>query len=285
MTAKPTGYWRKVPALCAAGALLLSAAALHASDLAVVVSYDSGPYGEAYAAFRAALSPGIPADYYDASKPGFTPPEDTRYAVAFGARAAAMDYPPGTHLVYALAPVNARARGWHEISMLPPPAEAIEAYKGLQPGLRRLAVFWAAYPGEQYIHELEEAGVIAGVEIISVKLKSPDSFPERLRRLMGKIDAFWLMPDPVLITRNSLMVLAGFSCANFIPFYAPTHALVQSGATASFAPGFAEAGIAAAKAITGIYKGKPQLPVTYPERSILRVNTELAPKCRWPINK
>ena len=78
--------------------------------------------------------------------------------------------------------------------------------------------------------------VTSGVEIISVRLQSPDSMPERLRKLMGKMDAFWLMPDPVLITKSSLMVLADFSCANSIPFYAPTYALVQGGATASFAP-------------------------------------------------
>ena len=219
-----------IPALlAAAGALLLfTAGELPAAELATIVSSDSGPYAEALEAFKAALS--IPSDFYDASSPDFTPPEDATHVVAFGARAAAVGYPPGTQLVYALAPVNGRSRGWHEISMLPPPAEAIAAYKGLQPGLKRLAVFWAAYPGETYLDELRKEGEKAGITVILTKLKGPDSFPERLRRLMGKMDAFWLMPDPVLINKNSLMVLASFSCANSIPFYAPTYALVQNGA-------------------------------------------------------
>jgi len=269
--------------LAAAGALLLfTAGGLPAADLATVVSSDSGPYSEALEAFKAALR--IPSDFYDASSPDFTPPEDATHVVAFGARAAAVAYPPGTHLVCALAPVNGRSR-WHEISMVPPPAEAVAAFKGLQPGLKRLAVFWAAYPAEAYLDELRKEGEKAGITVILTKLKGPDSFPERLRRLMGKMDAFWLMPDPVLINKNSLMVLASFSCANSIPFYAPTYALVQNGATASFSSDFSESGTAAAKAITNIYKGGEQPRITYPENPLLRVNSELAVKCNWPIRK
>lgn len=284
-TVKRNRNSNRIPALlAAAGALLLfTVRGLPAADLATVVSSDSGPYAEALEAFKAALR--IPSDFYDASSPDFTPPEDATHVVAFGARAAAVGYPPGTHLVYALAPVNGRSRDWHEISMLPPPAEAIAAYKGLQPGLKRLAVFWAAYPGEAYLNELHKEGEKAGITILSAKLKGPDSFPERLRRLMGKIDAFWLMPDPVLINKNSLMVLASFSCANSIPFYAPTYALVQNGATASFSSDFSESGRAAAKAITSIYTGGEQPRITYPEKPLLRVNGELAAKCNWPIKK
>lgn len=275
------GKGHGIPALLAAALSLFMTAPLPAADLAAVVSSDSGPYAEAYAAFKAALD--IPCDFYDASRPGFTPPEEISYAVAFGARAAAAEYPPGTRLVYALAPVTGSGRAWHEISMLPPPAEAIAAYKGLQPGLKRLAVFWAAYPGEPYLSELRKAAETAGVKIVPVKLKSPDSFPERLRSLQGRMDAFWLMPDPVLITRTSLMVLADFSCANSIPFYAPTYGLALNGATASFAPSFSEAGAAAARAVASLYRGGKQPRIIYTEKSLLRVNGELALKCRWPV--
>jgi len=81
------------------------------------------------------------------------------------------------------------------------------------------------------------------------------------------------------------MVLSSFSCANSIPFYAPTSALVLNGASASFAPDFAEAGVEAAKAITNIYRGGQQPRVTYPEKSTLRVNTDLVDKCRWPFTR
>ncbi|MDD2804485.1 MAG: ABC transporter substrate binding protein [Elusimicrobiales bacterium] len=268
---------------CAAAAALplCCPAPARAGELAAIVSSEAGPYAEAYAAFRAGLS--APADFYDASSPGFSLPEEARYVAVFGARATALDFPEGTHRVYALAPVAGRGHRWHQISMLPPPAEALAAYSGLQPGLKRLAVFWAAYPGEKYMEELREAGEAAGIEIISARLKSPDSLPERLRRLMGKMDAFWLMPDPVLITQGSLMVLANFSCANAVPFYAPTYALVQNGATASFAPDFAAAGAAAAWAVEELRAGRRVRLVIYPQNTRLRLNQQLLDKCRWPL--
>jgi hypothetical protein len=272
---------RETGIICGLAALLCgSVLPCPAGEVAAILSSDSGHYSAAYAAFKA--GPSGRADLLDASSPDFYIPADVKYVAAFGVKAAALRYPPGTHLVYALAPVEGRAHS-HEISMAPRPAEALAAYKKLQPGLKRLAVFWTAYPGEDYINELRAAGAGAGVEIISAQLKSPDSLPERLRRLMGKMDAFWLMPDPALITQPSFMVLSAFSCANSVPFYAPTYALAQGGGTASFAPDFAEAGAAAGRAVAVLVSGG-QLPrVIYPENVELRVNENLIGKCKWPI--
>lgn len=265
-------------ALCV---FLLQAAGASAGELAAVVSSVSNPYTEAMGGFKNGIKSQF--DYYDSSKPGFVTPEDARFVAAFGVKAAALDYPPGTHLVYALAPIARRGPGAHEISMLPAPAEALQAYKTLQPQLGRLAVFWSKYPGEGYLEELARAGEPLGVKILPVRIKSPDFFPERLRSLMGKMDAFWLMPDPALINKSGLLVLANFSCANSIPFYAPTYALVLEGATASFSPDFTAAGAAAAQAITLIMKGGEQPKVVYPDRSAMRVNDALRGKCGWPL--
>lgn len=253
-----------------------------AGEVAAVLSSDSGHYADAYAAFKAGPNSG--AERLDASAPGFTIPPDVKYVAAFGVKAAALRYPPGTRLVYALAPVEGRARS-HEISMVPRPSEALAAYKKLQPGLKRLAVFWTAYPGEDYIEELRAAGIGAGVEIISARLSSPDSLPERLRRLMGKMDAFWLMPDPALITQSSVMVLSAFACANSVPYYAPTYALALAGGTAAFAPDFAEAGAAAGRALAVLVSGGNLPRVVYPEHVELRVNEALLGKCKWPLSR
>ncbi len=265
-------------------ALLVQAVSLaKAGELAAVISSPSDPYNEALAGFKAALV--LPFEIYDASKSGFVPPDDIRFVVAFGVRAAAIDYPPGTHLVYALAPIAPGKLGWHEISMLPEPQEAMTAYQALQPSLKRLAVFWAKYPNESYLDELVKAGAARGISVLPVKIKGPDLFPERLRYLIGKMDAFWLMPDPALINRSSLMVLANFSCANGIPFYAPTYALVQNGASASFSADFAAAGTAAAKAINNIYNGGEQPRVAYPDKPAMLVNKEMVDRCGWPFKK
>ncbi len=266
----------------AAAALLLALpCCLSAGDTAAVLSGDSAHYLEAYGAFYTAFSGS--AELLDASKPGFRLPDDIRYAAAFGAKAAALHYPPGTHLVYALAPVSAPGLHWHQVSMAPGPAPALAAFRGLQPGLRRLAVFWAVYPGEDYLEALRQAGETAGIEIISARLKSPDSIPERLRRLLGKMDAFWLLPDPVLITESSLRLFASFSCSNAVPFYAPTRGLVPAGASASFSPDFKDAGAAAASVLAAVKAGERVPHIVYPGNARLVVNEALIEKCHWPL--
>lgn len=264
-----------------AAALLLLPRPAAGGEVAAVLSSNSGHYLEAYAAFKAAF-PGE-ADVLDASVRDFKLPEDVHYAAAFGARATALKYPPGTHLVYALSPVVSGNPHWHQIPLVPPPGDALAAYKGLQPGLARLAVLWSAYPGEAYLDELRAEGEKAGVDVVSVRLKSPDSLPDRLRRLMGQVDAFWLMPDPVLITQDSLMLLASFSCSNAIPFYAPTYALVLAGATATFSHDFRDAGEAAAGAVAALKAGKKLPGVIYTDKARLRVSETPREKCRWPI--
>lgn len=277
----PDSSLERMLARAAAAALLCAPVPAAASDVAAVLSSDIGPYQEAYSGFKAAFAG--EADLVDASAKDFRLPDDVHFVAAFGAKAAAVKYPPGTHLVYALAPVVSQNPHWLQVSMAPHPGEALAAYKGLQPGLRRLAVFWSAYPGEAYMDELRAEGEKAGVAVISARLKSPDSLPERLRRLMGGIDAFWLMPDPALITQDSLMVLTSFSCSNGIPFYAPTTALVQAGATATYSQDFRAAGEAAAAAITGLKEGRDLQGAFYAGKASLRVNEALRGKCRWPI--
>ena len=166
--------------------------------------------------------------------------------------------------------------------MMPDPVQALAAYKALQPGLRRLTVFWTSYPGEDYMAALEAAGRRAGVAVTPTRLKGPDMFPDRLRRSLGRMDAFWVMPDPVLINQSSIMVLTSFSCANAVPFYAPTAALVIDGASASYSPGFYEAGAAAARLVNALRSGAAVPEVAYPPSS-LNVNEPLASKCRWPF--
>ncbi len=275
---KLTGGWPAALAL----PILLAGPAL-GGEISAVLSSGSGPYAEAYASFKTGLA--LPHGTYDASAADFVPPENSAYFAAFGARAAAADYPPGSRGVYVLAPSTVRRRGWQHISMVPSPAGAVAGFLALQPGLKRLAVFWAAYPGEHYMEELRDAGRRAGVDIISAKLRSTDAFPERLRGLLGRMDAFWLMPDPALITAHSLMVLASFACGNSVPFYAPTAALVQNGATASLAPDFAQSGAAAAEAARAFLRGEDLPEVLFVENPRLRLNAELIAKCRWPVKR
>lgn len=255
-----------------------------AQEAAAVLAKGSGLYFETFLAFQKAL--GRPLSTFDlaAEKPRL--PRGLKVAVAFGSRAAAYDYPPGTRVIYLLAPgyapKNAGGR-FTAISALPEPSQAIETYKSLQPGLARLAVFTAKPGRGPYLSELIAAAKPRGVEIIHVELGGPQGFPGKLRDLAGKIDAFWLLPEPTLINKTSLMVLAEFSCSNKLPFFAPSGGLSELGAAASFAPSFTDAGVAAAAALERALAGQALPETVYVARSELVLNEAFIRKCGLPV--
>ena len=207
-------------------------------------------------------------------------PGDLRAVAAFGSRAADLKYPEDVTVVYALAPgfFPDKPGRLIRVSSLPEPGKALAAYKQLQPGLKRLTVFRLRNLSKIYPEKLAAAGKAAGVEVSEVALSSSTEFPEALRALSGKTDALWLFPDPNLISKTSLDVLAEFACANKIPFYAPSAGLVALGATAAYAPGFAETGAAAARALQAALDGREQPSMVFAEAS-LTVNRKAAAAC------
>lgn len=262
----------------------LTPAGCGAQEAAAVLAKGSGVYFETFLAFQKAF--GRPVSAFDLSSEKPLLSKDLKAAVTFGAKAAAFEYPAKARIIYVLAPgYTAKNSGGRltGISALPEPAQAVEAYKALQPGLKRLAVFLAKPARGSYIAELTAAARPRGVEIIPVELGGPGEFPDMLRSLADKMDAFWLLPEPALINKTSLMVLAEFSCASKLPFYAPSGGLSELGAAAAFAPDFTQAGIAAAEALKKALAGEPLPATIYVARSELTVNGPVITKCNLPV--
>ena len=253
-------------------------------DYAAMLSKGSGPYFEAYLAFQKAF--GHPVVPVDLSRPGAALPGGLKAAAAFGSKAAGLPYKPGTRVIGALAPgfLPPARPGYTVISPLPPPEKALAAFKSLQPGLRRLGVIYGGRAWNAYAEELAAAGRSAGIEILPERTVSA-ALPERLRSLLGRADAFWLLPEPTLIDRDAIAMLSSFSCANKLPFYAPSAGLVPLGATAALAPGFAAAGEAAAAALKRALAGESLPPVLYADGPELTFNAEAAAKCGLPMSR
>lgn len=278
--------------LRAAGALALLWALLPAcpapaaaQEAAAVLAKGSGLYFDAYLAFQKAL--GKPLAVFDLADGKPRLPAGLKTAAAFGNKAATADYPSKTALIVLLAPgyVPPPGRAVTIVSPLPAPALAAAAFKKAQPALKRLAVFHAADRPPAYLREFSAAARRLGVEVNPVQLAGPGGIPDALRALQGAADAFWLLPEPSLINKTSLSVLAKFSCASKLPFYAPSPGISELGAAAAFAPDLAETAAAAAELFKRAQAGE-KLPggVTYVPRSRLSVNEAFVRDCGLPLD-
>lgn len=251
-----------------------------------VLSKADGVYMEAFSAFQAAYGADIP--HYDLSRSAPDLPPQVRTVVAFGGKAAALNYPPRVDLVYAMAPGLVLSRRGTarsvKISLIPGIHRVLARIKDIQPDIRKLTVFWSA---DRYDSLAQEAFRIAshlGIEITLQKVGKPEDLPGLLRGHMGRMEAFWLPPDPLLVTPVNLRILREFSWSNGVPFYGTTKGMSREGAVASVGVTYRDMGEAAAVAVRGLERGGEMPEVIYPEKEELTLNATAARRCRLDLS-
>lgn len=262
--------------------LIAAAGPLAAGDTVAVLAEASGVYMEAFSAFQDSYGEKIP--YFDISRKKPVIPPGTRTVVAFGAEAAMNHYPAGLELVYAMAPgymadAGKRSGATVKISMLNPPKQLLTGLKELQPALKRLLILWRAPAYAAMLETYAAEGAGMGIEVSPVKVNRDEELPGLLRAAVGSADAFWLPPDPLLISESTLMILGEFSLSNRIPMYVATKGLAQKGACAAIGASFPQIGAAASDALKKLRNGIPLPPVIYPAGSQLTLNASAARRC------
>lgn len=246
--------------------------------IVAVLSSDAKPYWEAFEGFQKEL--GAPVTVLQLREGAVQIPAGATVVAAFGGRAAQQPYPPGVQLVYCLSPGKTVPRGSFErppvkIQMTGDPDAVVARLLELQPGLKRLALFWAQGSGESKSKEL---GLAAGsrFEVVSVRVRSSEELYEALRGLRGRVDALWMTPDPSLVNADNFEALREYSWANAVPFYSPTEGLVEKGASASISASYAEIGRAAAGAARDALAGLPVAESIYPARVAVTLSASAA---------
>lgn len=274
--------------VCAVGLCLTLSAGVHAQEVVAVLSAELGPYREAFEGFQEVLGRPVPSIPITEGTPRLS--METRVIVAFGGKAAQWEYPDRVVLIYGMAPgttlgLRDRKGLSVEVNILPRAATVLARLKEIQPHLKRLAVLWSSKSTEDYLNEVRKASHSSGIEILSERLNGPVDLPDRLRSLFGKIDALWLLPDPVLVNAQNFSILKEYSWSNRIPFYAPTAGFVQQGATASVSSGFREVGRAAGLAAKEVLSGEWRQGIVYPERAEVTINLKAADNAGLQIPK
>ena len=247
-----------------------------------MLSSAGGAYLEAFSAFQASY--GAPVRYFDASKGKTNLPPGTKLVVTFGTRAAAQGYPPGVDQIYCMAPGFFLAPGAHsgkaiKISMRVSPARMLSKLIEIQPSLKRLRILWMSPAYTSFFEAYGEAGRALGLEIAVVKVAGPDQLPALLRTAIGRTDAIWLPPDPLLVSSDSLMILRQFAWNNSIPLYGTTKGMSREGACASVGVSFAESGASAAAAVRSLQAGESLPKIIFPEVTELTLNASSAKRC------
>src|SRR5690606_17342928 len=112
----------------------------------------------------------------------------------------------------------------------------LAALKSIVPRARKIGVIYNPKKMGDLVNQAHDAAAKRGLEIIASKVDAPEDTTRALRAFSDGIDAFWLIPDPTVVTPQAFKAILEFSQKANVPFFAYNDAFVRAGALLSLGP-------------------------------------------------
>ena len=160
--------------------------------------------------------------------------QDARLVVAIGDQA--LDFIKELRevpVVYLLAPSAAAAslpRNFAGIEMRIQPSRQLAAINKALPRVHAIGVLYNPAQSGQWVQEALLSPVASIQTLLFKKFDNQTSVPGALQELAGKIDAYWLLPDPQLTAPQVLGSLLEFSMKNRVPIISFSEKYLAQGA-------------------------------------------------------
>jgi len=134
-------------------------------------------------------------------------------------------------VVYLLAP-SARAlpKNFFGIEMRIQPSRQLAAINKALPKVRAIGVLYNTAHSGQWVQEALLSPVASVQTLLFKKFDSQTNVPGALQELAGKVDAYWLLPDPQLTAPQVFGSLLEFSMKNSVPIISFSEKYLAQGA-------------------------------------------------------
>ncbi len=167
------------------------------------------------------------------------------------------------------------------VSLAISPKEQIEVLTSLNPKIKKIAVLLRKQSSEDLLKSTTEMAKEYGIEIIPAEIESENQVPQKLRPILGKVDAIWMLDDAFINNQETLQFVILNSLENNLPFMAISKVFVKEGALVALSPAFYNNGEQAANMAEKILTEglKPRnIPVSTHKKPDLIINLKIARK-------
>ncbi|MBI3451161.1 MAG: carboxypeptidase regulatory-like domain-containing protein [Acidobacteria bacterium] len=155
-------------------------------------------------------------------------------------------------------------------------SEQLDVLERMAPKAKRIGTLFDPSRLDGVVRQLRTEAEDAGFSLEVRAVHERGDVKERLRSLADSgIDAFILLLDPGLFTMDVFSEVRAFTQERGIIFIVPDGAMVRSGATFSYAPGFRELGAYAGRLLTNVLKREAtvaDIGVIFPRTRYFAVN-------------
>jgi putative ABC transport system substrate-binding protein len=140
-------------------------------------------------------------------------------------------------LIYAMAvpseALSCQAANISGVSMDLSPASHLAAMRNFFPEKKRIGVVYDPRNTGAFIEDALKVARAAGLELISQQIHDPSKLSAALSALQNRIDIFWMLPDPTVVTAENVDLLLRFSFQETVPIFTFSRKYVEMGAVAS----------------------------------------------------
>ncbi|HEY6011991.1 MAG TPA: ABC transporter substrate binding protein [Nitrospirota bacterium] len=170
------------------------------------------------------------------------------------------------------------------VSMEIDPETYLSAMAALFPGAKRIGLLFDPEQSGGFVAQASAAAAQKGLILIPKKLRDPRQVPALLEEMRGKIDAFWMIPDPTAVKPETIDVLMLFSFRNNIPIFSFSEKYVEKGAVAALRIDPRDMGAQAGEIARALVNGGKGPVRAFARKPRLVVNTKVGAKIGVSIN-
>jgi putative ABC transport system substrate-binding protein len=121
------------------------------------------------------------------------------------------------------------------VSMDIAPETWLKTMTALFPGVKRIGVLSDPEHTGPFVTKAAAAAQARGITLVVKSMSNPRNAPALLDEFKNEIDLFWMLPDPTVITSETLDYLMLFSFQNNLPVFSFSKKYVMNGAAAALA--------------------------------------------------
>ena len=185
--------------------------------------------------------------------------------------------PVGEGLIQSVERSGTRFAG---VALTVRPQRQLSTLLDVAPQAKRLGILYNPKDSVsvRLIEQAREDAARLGVVLHEARVEQAAQIGDALRSLEGKVDALWLIPDPVCAAREPSQRVLEFAERHKLPVLAFASAFVQRGALVATGVDMAEQGALAAEQVMRILEGEPpeSLPLLTPRRTLTFYNLKTA---------
>jgi len=138
---------------------------------------------------------------------------------------------------------------------------------------RRVGVLYNPARSGWYLRQARQPAKQAGVELVLREVRDPRETLAKLSGLAGQVDAIWMLPDTVAVTRETAEAYFNFSQKQRVPVVSFASAYLGLGAAAVLEIKRGDLGRQAGELAASLLKGHADTDeIDYPDKVVLKTN-------------